>query len=182
MCEYCGCQDIATIAELTREHDAVVAEISRIRTFVRDGDIGGAAVVARRINGILRPHTLVEERGLFPHLALEFPEHVAALQREHSEIEAVLAEAAAPVPPGPDWPRRLLEAVENLREHILKEQDGLFPAALSILDSSAWTSVEAIRAKVGSEVSSNSTPGVAHRRHGEQIHGVDADLQRTHQT
>ena len=26
MCEYCGCQEIAAIGELTREHDAVVAE------------------------------------------------------------------------------------------------------------------------------------------------------------
>ena len=32
MCEYCGCQQIATIAELTREHDAVVALVGQIKT------------------------------------------------------------------------------------------------------------------------------------------------------
>jgi hemerythrin-like domain-containing protein len=155
MCEYCGCQEIATIAELTREHDAVVAEISRIRTFVRDGDIDSAAVVSRRISRILRPHTAVEEHGLFPQLAQEFPDHIAALQREHSEFEAVLAEASGATPPAFDWPPRLLQAMDRLREHILKEQDGLFPATLSIVDASGWAAVEAVRTKVGSGVCSH---------------------------
>ncbi|WP_082589933.1 hemerythrin domain-containing protein [Phycicoccus sp. Soil748] len=175
MCEYCGCQDIAAIAELTREHDAVVAEIAHVRVAVREGDVDGAAVVARRISAILRPHTAVEEHGLFPHLAHDFPGHIAVLQREHSEIETVLAEAASPTSPGPGWLPRLLEAMERLRDHILKEQDGLFPASLSVLDESGWASVEAARALAGSGLSAARTEasdrhGHAHDRPHDQPH------------
>lgn len=161
MCEYCGCQEIATIAELTREHDAVVAEIARVRACVRGGDAEGAAGVARRISGLLRPHTAVEERGLFPHLAHEFPEHIADLEREHREIEAVLAEAVLGTPRGLDWPIRLLGAMERLRDHILKEQDGLFPASLVVLDTQAWVAVEAVRACAGSALSETPRPEMA---------------------
>lgn len=146
MCEYCGCQDIAAIAELTREHDAVVAEIAHVRVAVRDGDAEAAGEVARRISRILGPHTSVEEHGLFPHLEHEFPDHIAALEREHREIEAVLAVADRGTPSDPCWPQQLLGAMELLRDHILKEQDGLFPASLSILDESGWASVDAARA------------------------------------
>jgi hemerythrin-like domain-containing protein len=150
VCEYCGCQEISAIGELTREHDAVAAEIARVRVCVREGDVVGAAAVARRIVEILGPHTAVEERGLFPHLAHEFPDHIAALEREHHEIGAVLAQAARGTPSDPDWPSRLLATLERLREHILKEQDGLFPATLAVLDTQAWASVDAARLAAGS--------------------------------
>ena len=94
MCEYCGCQEIAAIGELTREHDAVVAEIAEVRSFLRDGNVEGAAKTAGRIAEILGPHTAVEEGGLFPLMAGEFPDHIEALEREHRAIEGVLSEAA----------------------------------------------------------------------------------------
>ena len=43
------------------------------------------------------------------------------------------AEAADGTPDDPTWPARLLAVLELLREHILKEQDGVFPAALTVL-------------------------------------------------
>lgn len=175
MCEYCGCQNVATIAELTLEHDAVVAEISRVRPLVRNADAGGAAVVARRISEILGPHTAVEEHGLFPHLAYEFPDHIAALEREHREVGAVLGEARDGTPEDQEWPARLLAALEGLREHILKEQDGLFPATLMALDADAWAAVEAVRLDAGSGL---ARPAAAHD-HG---HGPTApDHQHPHE-
>jgi hypothetical protein len=36
MCEYCGCQQIATIAEMTCEHDAAVALVGRIKAALPD--------------------------------------------------------------------------------------------------------------------------------------------------
>ena len=177
MCEYCGCQDIAAIGELTREHDAVVAEIARVRVAVRNGDIDGTAAVARRIVQILGPHTAVGERGLFPHLAHEFPDHIAALEREHREIEAVLAPAAHGTPTDPAWPERLLASLEDLRDHILKEQDGLFPATLSVLDTQAWDSVDAARLAAGSaltvtaHVHPRHQPDHQDHRHHDSHHG-----------
>ncbi|GAA2574479.1 MULTISPECIES: hemerythrin domain-containing protein [Streptomyces] len=150
MCEYCGCQSLTSIDELTREHEAVVALISRVRTARDQGDTVAAAGLARRIAAVLAPHTQVEEHGLFPAMADEFPDQIAALEAEHRRIEAVLAEAAHGVPTDPAWPDRLLDVLAQLRDHILREQDGVFPAALATLTTEQWEAVEAVRARTGS--------------------------------
>lgn len=150
MCEYCGCQDVAAIGELTREHDAVVAHVAEVRAFLRDNNIEGAAKTSRRIAELLGPHTVVEEEGLFPLMAEEFPDHIEALEREHRQIESVLAEAADGTPDDPTWPARLLAGLEMLREHILKEQNGVFPATLTVLDTAGWERVATVRGHAGS--------------------------------
>ncbi|MFJ8196456.1 hemerythrin domain-containing protein [Streptomyces sp. NPDC096152] len=150
MCEYCGCQSLAAIDELTREHDEVVRLISHLRTAHREGDVARAAHLARRVATVLGPHTRVEEHGLFPALAGDFPDQIAALEAEHRAVEAVLAEAADGVTPAdPSWPDRLMAAMAVLRDHILKEQDGVFPAALATLGPEEWEAVEAVRAAAG---------------------------------
>jgi len=106
MCEYCGCQALSSIAQLTAEHDEVVNAIGS----------------ARRA------------------------------------VETVLAEAGPDVTgqvgPMPDeaWLGRLAGVLHLLREHILAEQDGAFPAALGALDPEDWDRVDEVRARVGSEV------------------------------
>ncbi len=151
MCEYCGCQQIATIAELTREHDAAVELVGRIQTALRGQHLEDVATRCQQILDILAPHTVVEEEGLFPEMADEFPDHVAVLRSEHREIEKVLGEAADGLPDDPTWPDRLIEVLHLLREHILKEQDGVFPAALAALDSGQWERIEILRAQVNSQ-------------------------------
>ncbi|MDX3730654.1 hemerythrin domain-containing protein [Streptomyces caniscabiei] len=150
MCEYCGCQALATIDELTQEHEKVVNLISHARDARRDGAIARMAELAREIASVLGPHTRVEEHGLFPALAGDFPEQIAALEDEHRRIGAVLAEADGAFLTDPGWPDRLIEALDLLREHILKEQDGVFPAALANLDTEQWEAVERVRAEAGS--------------------------------
>jgi hemerythrin-like domain-containing protein len=150
MCEYCGCQQIAVIDELTREHDAVVAILGSVRGVLAAGRLDDAAACCRELLALLGPHTAVEEDGLFPELADEYPDHVVALRAEHREIEGVLAEAVDGPPTDPTWPGRLERIAFLLREHILKEQDGVFPAALSTLDGDQWERVEQVRARAGS--------------------------------
>ncbi len=156
MCEYCGCQSVAAIDDLTHEHDLVVNLISDVRGAHTAADIALMAQLARRLAAILDPHTQVEEQGLFPALAGDFPDHIAVLEAEHRRIEAVLGEAAAATPTDPAWPRRLLDALNLLRRHILKEQDGVFPAALASLSPAEWDSIDAIRSRVGTLL---PTPG-----------------------
>lgn len=154
MCEYCGCRSLASIDELTREHDEVVRLISHLRPAHQDGDVARMARTAREITTVLDPHTQVEEHGLFPAMAADFPEQIAALEAEHRRIEAVLAEAAdGTTPTDPAWPGRLMEAMAMLRNHILKEQDGVFPAALAGLGTEEWEAVEKARAEAGSALS-----------------------------
>lgn len=148
MCEYCGCQNLATIDELSREHDLVIDLIGEARAAHAVSDTARMAGLARQIAAVLGPHTEVEERGLFPALTTEFPDYVASLTAEHRRLEAVLGEAAAGTT-NPAWPARLAEALPLLREHILKEEDGVFPAALATLGAADWEAAEAVRSRVG---------------------------------
>ena len=150
MCEYCGCQALDAIAELTAEHDLVVNLSGEARRALERADLALAADRARAIAAVLGPHTAVEEDALFPALAAEFGDHVEGLLAEHRLIEAALAEAADGTPVDAGWPARLAEAIEALRRHIAKEQDGVFPAALSVLDGDQWDAVDAVRTRVGS--------------------------------
>ncbi len=160
MCEYCGCQEIVSIAVLTAEHDAVrVIASELLRTLAADelqapgkaahdpvmDSVQGPCV---RLLELLVPHTQVEEHGLFAVMAAEFPDHVAALEAEHRLIEPALAAAAAREHP-PGWRQTLTDALLLLTRHILTEQDGLFPASLISLGSEDWLSIESVRARVG---------------------------------
>ncbi|MGZ4614691.1 MAG: hemerythrin domain-containing protein [Actinomycetes bacterium] len=148
MCEYCGCQALTAIAELTAEHDLVVNLAGEARRAMDAGDLDTAADRARTIAATLVPHTAVEEGALFPALADEYGDHVTGLIAEHRLIEGVLAEAATATPSDPSWPARLEHALWVLREHILKEQDGVFPAALAVLGPAQWDAVDAARGRV----------------------------------
>ncbi|HEX9032155.1 MAG TPA: hemerythrin domain-containing protein [Streptosporangiaceae bacterium] len=149
MCEYCGCQALATIEELTREHDLVLSLMGEVRAAHAHADPARMAELARQIAAVLAPHTEVEENGLFPALAADFPDHVATLRAEHRQVEAVLSEASAGDPADLAWPARLVAALRILREHIFKEQDGVFPAALTTLTAAEWEAAEAVRSRVG---------------------------------
>jgi len=149
MCEYCGCQALSPIDELTREHDLVLSLISDVREARLGADLPRMADLARRIATVLGPHTQVEEQALFPPLVSDFPDQIAVLEAEHRRVDAVLAEASAGPPEDPAWPDRLSETLAVLREHVFKEQDGVFPAALASLGASDWDAVEAARVRAG---------------------------------
>lgn len=152
MCDYCGCQELAAIAELTAEHDVLVNLGGQALRAVQAGDLDTAADRTRAMSAVLFPHTSVEEEALFPAMSAEFGAHVHGLLDEHRRVERVLAESAERTPDDKAWPGRLEHALDVLREHILKEQDGLFPAALATLDPAQWDLVEGVRSRVGTGV------------------------------
>ncbi|MGX4694045.1 hemerythrin domain-containing protein [Streptomyces sp. JNUCC 63] len=158
MCEHCGCRSLASIDEPTREHETVVNLIGQVRQAHRDGDIARMADLARQIASVLGSHPEVEEHGLFPAPAPEFPEKIAAPEAEHRRIERVLAEADTGVPADPGWPARLTDALALLREHILREQDGVLPAALAFLTTEQWETAEAARPRAASRAPQPSVP------------------------
>ena len=149
VCEYCGCQAVPTIDELTREHEVVLVLLGEIRAASARADVPLMAGLARQVAAVLGPHTRVEEDGLFPAMVADFADHVVDLRAEHRQVEAVLGEAVDGVPADPGWPARLASALVLLREHIYREQDGLFPAALATLSTAEWEAAEAVRARVG---------------------------------
>lgn len=148
MCEYCGCQSLRSIGQLTAEHDAVRALLREATEAASAGDLPRAQLVVREVEAILRPHTIVEESGLFPAMARDFADHVARLEAEHVQVAAGFAAVTANEP-APDWPHRLEVSARLLIEHIFREQDGLFPAALATLEPEEWDTVDNVRAQIG---------------------------------
>jgi hemerythrin-like domain-containing protein len=149
MCEYCGCQAVSVIAELTLEHERALDAVRVAEQAATAADHAAVRVALHDLQTVLNPHIAVEEQGLFPAVAREFPEQVQALEEEHRQLEYVCARVGSPYPPA-GWELMVLESMSELREHILKEQDGVFPAALSVLGAADWQAVEDARAIYGS--------------------------------
>ena len=143
MCEHCGCQALQTVQELTREHEVVLGHLRELSLALTAGD--DVRPLCLELLRVLAPHTAGEEEALLPAMAAEHPEHVAVLRAEHDLVHRALQEAAVagPVP-------RLAHALQVLREHIAKEQDGLFPAALISLSAEQWERAEQVRRRVRS--------------------------------
>ncbi|WP_432493964.1 hemerythrin domain-containing protein [Kineococcus auxinigenes] len=139
MCSYCGCRDITLIGQLNAEHDAIVNASGPLQRAVDAGDSTAALELLDVLEGLLHPHTALEERGLFTELRRDpdFSDHVDALCREHDDLDAGFAACR-----GGDW-SGLQDLLFMLREHIEKEENGLFPAALTALDGDQWERLHA---------------------------------------
>ncbi|MCK9898349.1 hemerythrin domain-containing protein [Frankia sp. AgB32] len=148
MSDYCWCLATPAIEDLIREHDEVVELSALARAAYRSGDVESLVECGKAMFAVLGPHNAVEERGLFPPMAVEFPEKIGVLRDEHRRIEAVLTEAAdGSAHADPSWPARFIETLTLLGRHIVKEQEGLFPASLAVLTSDEWELIAEIRAE-----------------------------------
>jgi hemerythrin-like domain-containing protein len=64
-----------------------------------------------------------------------YRDYIDQLVDEHRQLRDLLATADLT---SVDDQRRVLAALEELHEHIAKEEDGLFPASLTALDGDQW--------------------------------------------
>lgn len=148
MCEYCGCQAIPAIAQLTTEHDRALNHVRDAEFAARALDADAAGLAAGALAELLVLHTAVEEQALFPALADDFPEQARILVDEHTLTEQTLDEVSSEEAPRSGWDRRLLTTMGVLRDHILKEQDGMFPAALANLGPDDWDKLDQVRERL----------------------------------
>ncbi|MGA5545919.1 hemerythrin domain-containing protein [Mycobacterium sp. NPDC051198] len=110
------------------------------REAVRAMDRGELDVARRRLGEMfdeLRSHWQGEENGLFAvmHTDELYAEHIDPLVAEHRELAAFLEVVDLS---DPDDQKRVRQEIEELYVHIAKEEDGLFPAALTALDGPDW--------------------------------------------
>lgn len=148
MCEYCNCQAIPAIATLTEEHDDALDHIRAATAAIHSGDARQLQDSCSQLAALLGPHTAVEEQALFPAMRVDFPDQMRDLYRDHEVIDCALAEATSAGDRSAGWEQRLEAALRRLREHIHKEQDGVFPAALSTLTTAQWEQLEQVRERV----------------------------------
>jgi iron-sulfur cluster repair protein YtfE (RIC family) len=88
-------------------------------------------------------HWQGEETGLFRVMARDdmYAEHIDPLVREHRELDELLATVDITEA---DGQQAIRDAMFDLREHISREEDGIFPASLTALSGDEWdASIEA---------------------------------------
>jgi hypothetical protein len=137
VCSYCGCDSIEVIGRFMSEHVEIINATGDLREAALSGDADALASARARVTGLLWPHTVAEESGLFRVMARDevYADHIAGLCAEHATLESLLA---AVTPGDRDAVARFEDA---LRDHIDKEDNGLFPAAAIALDGSDWLEV-----------------------------------------
>jgi hemerythrin-like domain-containing protein len=156
MCHYCGCRQIPLIRDYIAEHERVMdfAE-DAVRAF-DEADLEKARRCVQEMAAGLDSHWLGEENGLFEVMRREelFADYIAPLVEEHRVLAALLATVDVG---DHDDQERIRVAVAELREHISKEEDGLFPASLTAMSGRDWDEAMAAwhRAHPGVELMSD---------------------------
>jgi hypothetical protein len=140
MCSYCGCEDISVVGRFMSEHVDIINACGDLRRACRSGDGRAVGPAVERLLGLLHPHTVAEEAGLFSVLAedAEFTDHVGRLCAEHTALDEQLAAIR-------DGAHTAFPAFERaLRAHIDREENGLFPAAAIAFAGPEWDRVAAL--------------------------------------
>ncbi|GAA4882657.1 hemerythrin domain-containing protein [Kitasatospora terrestris] len=142
MCHYCGCREIPLLKEFIAEHASVTDLAGAAVRALDAGDVAGARRLVAPMAEQLRRHWAGEEQGLFA-VMRENPEYTAYvddLVREHRE----LADFLAGLDLGSAEQRaEFVRSAAELEHHIAKEEDGLFPAALTELTGEQWNTAMA---------------------------------------
>lgn len=122
------------------EHEDLVNFTGDLYRARESGDPAAVAQALEQLDGLLHPHTHAEERGLFAVLRRnpEFTDHVDGLCAEHTGLEAMAQEIR-----NGDFDV-VDEFIDALREHMDKEDNGLFPAAAIELEGPDWEEVVAL--------------------------------------
>jgi hemerythrin-like domain-containing protein len=121
------------------EHVEIINATGQLRAAVGSGEEERVEVTRGAVAALLWPHTSAEEDGLFRvlHRDEQFAAHIDGLCEEHTSLDQYL-EA---ITPGDEVAMAQFE--NALRDHIDKEDNGLFPAAAIALNGDQWTEVHA---------------------------------------
>lgn len=119
------------------EHERAVDHGREAVRALDRGELDAARQLVAAMFEELRSHWQGEENGLFAvmHDDELYAEHIDPLVAEHRELAAFLEVVDLS---DPDDQKRLRAEIEELYVHIAKEEDGLFPAALTALDGADW--------------------------------------------
>lgn len=137
MCFYCGCREIPLLRDYIAEHERVTDLGADLTKALRDGDLPTATRLLADIAAELDDHWRGEEGGLFTAMREEegYEEYIGKLVEEHRQLRDLLA--TVELTRAHDQ-KLVIAAIEELSEHIAKEEDGLFPASLTALTGDQW--------------------------------------------
>lgn len=142
MCTYCGCESIEVIGRLMGEHTDIINAAGELRRACKGGRAQQVTASVDRVEALLHPHTRDEETGLFAVMRRqeEFTDHIDSLCAEHTTLDEQLVAIRRA---GADVDPVLVDTfLHDLRHHIDREDNGLFPAAAIALDAPDWVEVD----------------------------------------
>ena len=126
------------------EHTEIINAAGELRRACEDARSSQVAAAVDRVAALLHPHTRAEEAGLFTVMRRqdEFADHIDGLCAEHTTLDAQL-ESIRRAGAGVDV--ALVDAfLHDLRHHIDREDNGLFPAAAIALEGPDWEEVDGV--------------------------------------
>jgi hemerythrin-like domain-containing protein len=134
---------VPVIEDLGAEHDRLLTQSNAVRAALDAGDSAGARARLDGLLELLRRHNDVEEASVFAALSAsgELVDQVDALRDEHG---AVWAEVTAGLRQDAD----VLRLLDDLRDHIAREEYDLFPATLLAVAPAEWEAIEQAAAEV----------------------------------
>ncbi len=144
MCEHCGCRGVEPIAELMDEHYGLLDRSVEIRKALGVHDTDLAVTALTRLVRELDIHVRKEEVGVFAALRdqREFVDEVELLEGEHIALDESVRRLD---PRAPDFSERVHRLLDELAEHVERENLGIFPVSVVTLNRDGWATVEAAR-------------------------------------
>jgi hypothetical protein len=143
MCEYCGCRQVAPLAELRDEHLALLDLAGQVRRELVQGRRTEALEVLTHVGQLLDRHARREEDGVFAALrdSGDFVDEVDQLTGEHGDFHERIA---ALTPDSADLKERVDALLGELSDHIDREDLGIFPVSVVTLGARGWEHVDAV--------------------------------------
>lgn len=141
MCEYCGCRGVPPIAELMDEHTALVDQAQDVRKALSFGDPAAAMSRLTLLVAHLNRHVLREEDGIFRAMRRtgEFVDEVDELEAEHRDFAATIAGLDTGAP---DFGSTVTRLLDDLDQHVEREDLGIFPVSVVTLGATGWAIVD----------------------------------------
>jgi hemerythrin-like domain-containing protein len=144
MCEYCGYREVEPIGELMDEHSALVEHSNLVRHALARGNQALAMTELTRLADRLLRHVRREEAGIFAALRDqgEFLEELTELEAEHRHLDSALEGLQ---PEAAEFTGRVTRLLDDLAEHVEREDLGIFPVSVSTLSATGWQTVDRAR-------------------------------------
>ena len=129
------------IADLMAEHAALVDQAGHLRETLRSRDFAAVRSGLTELVARLTGHVRREEDGIFAALRStgEYVDEVDALEDEHRDLEATIAELDIT---SPAYARAVTRLLDDLDLHVQREELGIFPASVVTLGAEGWNTVD----------------------------------------
>jgi hemerythrin-like domain-containing protein len=123
------------------EHTALVDQAHYVRQDLSSGNPAGALSRLTGLVAHLNRHVQREEDGIFRALrsAGEFTDELDELEAEHRGFEAAIAGLDIE---SPDFEARVTRLLDDLDDHVEREDLGIFPVSVVTLGAAGWTIID----------------------------------------